>query len=75
MRGFIFLPRKVVKSVPSVRFLFVNPLCTVYGLTAGLYNQRELSGCTQQCMNNSTTQSSSLDVGYVMTLCVIERES
>jgi len=26
MRGFIFLPRKVVKSVPSVRFLFVNPL-------------------------------------------------
>jgi hypothetical protein len=26
MRGFIFLPRKVVKSLPSVRFLFGNPL-------------------------------------------------
>jgi hypothetical protein len=26
MRGFIFRPGKVVKPVPSVRFLFVNPL-------------------------------------------------
>ena len=64
MRGFIFLPRKVVKSVPSVRFLFVNPLfvhCIRINCRVVQYNQHVLSGCTQQCMNNSTTQSSSLD--------------
>jgi len=71
MGGFISLPRKVVKSVPSVRFLFVNPLF-VYciRINSRVVQSSRVVWMYTQCMNNSSTQSSSLDVGNdMLSLC------